>query len=68
MSCNPPMKVMMQASDGQPVTGSPNSAARTAMKHAAKNATTHNTMPTYEAKINGAVEQETDLQRHNGQA
>ena len=53
------MKVMMQASDGQPVTGSPNSAARTAMKHAAKNATTHNTMPTYEAKINGAVEQET---------
>ena len=53
------MKMMMEARDGHPSTGSPKSKARTMMKINAKKATMHRSVPATEAMESGTVENAT---------
>ena len=51
----PPIKVMMEAVEAQPETGSPNSSLRITMNTVEHSASRHMKKPITEAMVNGAV-------------
>ena len=58
-NCIPAKKVIIHASDGQPLTGSPKTSARIKSTQTAINATAQKNNPIAEDQIKGAVEKAT---------